>query len=89
MKLCELIFDDECKIKKEDKNLEITHIATSLDDTNQNSLFFIFNERALKDFINKKTKNGVVVLDEKLNFASKNLGRTSIYLLLRISDLQI
>lgn len=79
MKLCELIFDDECKIKKEDKNLEITHIATSLDDTDQNSLFFIFSERTLKDFTSKKTKNGVILIDEKLQFTNKNSGRTNIY----------
>ena len=75
MKLCKLIFDDECFLTQEERDIEIENITCEVKKSDADTLLFILNESALNDFINSKASVKAIVFDQKAELPSKKLGR--------------
>ncbi len=79
MKLCDLIRNEECRISKEDKMLDIKSISASPESSDASTLLFILNERALLEFTKSKRKFGVAIINENLDFKNKLSSRVRYY----------
>ena len=75
MKLCELVYDDECALAYEEKEMEIGTVTTDIKKIGSNTLFFILTEPALKEFMLSGAEPSIVIYDEKVKFSTKNSSR--------------